>query len=1030
MPTMKKVFTVSSLLVAVFVSSIPAASGPPAVATYQAWVRALSEDSMEGRGLGTEGIARAAAWIEQRLREEGLRPAFGESYRQPFRIKTGVSLLEGNRLSSTISMSGAGAATGAIEGVGPDSWTPLGFSSAGAFEGDLVFAGYGIEAPPIGYQELDGLDLKGKVVLMLRYEPQERDDASPFDGRKPSRWSATRYKVHQARERGAAAVIFVTGPLQDEGSDKLPVLRNDGPESPAGIPVIQVKTSVAQKWLAVAPINLADFQKNVDRDLLPRSQPVRGVRVKGNVALESAWAEAENVAGILPGRGALASEIVVVGAHYDHLGMGGDRSMRPNEKAVHNGADDNASGVAAVLLAARRASELLADTPSRRTLVFALFSGEEVGLAGSAHMVENFPFPLERVVAMINLDMVGYLRDGKLAALGADSAAEWAGAIQRLAAPLGLEVTTGGDGYGPSDQTSFYAAQIPVVHFFTGSHDRYHTPDDDAEFINVDGGARIAELTAALAASIARGETTPAYARVAAAPAMQGDSRGYGAYLGTVPDYRAMTDTGGGVLISDVRPGGPADLAGLRGGDRIVRMAGTKIENLYDMTFALQDHKPGETVDVVVIREGSETILRATLGSRAERGQPPTAAPAAPPAAAAESHPAPAAAPRPLPILRPGPNVNPPEPGTAPAGVESPPPALSPHAMPPPAAAPRSDFYANRPGAAFEIRAGKPFEKRFEGERHLRDIRQLTFGGENAEAYFSPDGTKLTFQATREGMKCDQQFVLDLATGETTRISSGKGRTTCGYYDFPEGDRIIYASTESGGEECPPPPDFRQGYVWAVYDSFELWQADPDGSNPKRLTWNDSYDAEATWCHRGGKFVFTSMRDGDLDLYESDEAGNVRRLTSTPGYDGGAFYSPDCSEIVWRSDRPEGEALAEYRALLEKRMIRPGALEIFVMNADGSNVRQVTSNGAANFCPYFHPDGQRIIWASNVGESAREFDLWMVDKNGGEPERITTAEGFDGFPMWSPDGEWIVWASNRADPAARDTNLFIARWVE
>ncbi|HEU5163643.1 MAG TPA: peptidase M28, partial [Thermoanaerobaculia bacterium] len=233
-----------------------------------------------------------------------------------------------------------------------------------------------------------------------------------------------------------------------------------------------------------------------------------------------------------------------------------------------------------------------------------------------------------------------------------------------------------------------------------------------------------------------------------------------------------------------------------------------------------------------------------------------------------------------------------------------------------------------------------------------------------------------------------------------------------------------------GGDACPPPPDYRQGYVWAVYDTFDLWQANPDGTGRKRLVASPGYDAEATWCHRGGKFVFTSTRDGDLDLYESDEAGNVRRLTSTPGYDGGAFYSPDCSEIVWRSDRPEGAQLEEYRALLAKSMIRPGALEIFVMNADGTNVRQITKNGAANFCPYFHPDGKRIIWASNVGKSAREFDLWIVDKNGGEPERITTAEGFDGFPMWSPDGEWIVWASNRADPNARDTNLFIARWEE
>ncbi|HEY5609559.1 MAG TPA: peptidase M28, partial [Thermoanaerobaculia bacterium] len=184
-------------------------------------------------------------------------------------------------------------------------------------------------------------------------------------------------------------------------------------------------------------------------------------------------------------------------------------------------------------------------------------------------------------------------------------------------------------------------------------------------------------------------------------------------------------------------------------------------------------------------------------------------------------------------------------------------------------------------------------------------------------------------------------------------------------------------------------------------------------------------------CHRGGKLVFTSMRDGDLDLYEMNEAGDVRRLTNTVGYDGGAFYSPDCSEIVWRASRPTGEALADYKQLLGKSLIRPNVLEIFVMKSDGTNVRQITSNGAANFCPYFHPDGNRIIFSSNVNSaSGREFDLWLVDKRGGDPQRVTTAAGFDGFPQFSPDGQWIVWASNRANPEARQTNLFLARWIE
>ncbi|MEO8190304.1 MAG: M28 family peptidase [Acidobacteriota bacterium] len=925
-------------------------------------VATLAADDMEGRGLGTKGLDRAADWIESRLRALKLEPAFAGSYRQPFDVKIGVALEPGNALS----------------GVAEGDWSPLGFSSAGAFSGEIAFVGYGIEAAPLDYRELSGVDLKGKVALMLRYEPQEKDDASKFDGRRPSRWSAPRYKVLQARERGAVAVVFVDGPLQDEGKDKLPALRNDGPESPAGIPVLQVRLSVARKWLSGDGISLDAFQKSVDSDLKPRSTGATGVRLDGRVALRASYAKAANLAGVIPGRGALAKEVVVIGAHYDHLGYGGAGSMKPNTRAIHHGADDNASGTAAVLLAARKLTADLASQTNRRTVVFALFSGEEVGLAGSSWLVAHPPFPFENVKAMVNLDMVGALQNDELIVLGTESAKEWAAAIAPLGEEAGLKILGRGDGYGPSDQTSFYAKQVPVLHFFTGTHIRYHTPEDTADAINAAGGAKVIDFTARVGEALALGRVTPLYARSAAAPPMEGDRRGYGSYLGTVPDFKAMEATEGGVLLSDVRTGGPADLAGIRGGDRILAMAGTKIANLYDMTYALEDHKPGETIDVVVERGGEKKTLRATLGER--RAAPDQAG--------------------------------------APQAASSP--------------SPRASAGTTPASAAWSPRAGKPFEKSFDGERHLADVRQLTFGGENAEAYFSPDGRKVIYQATPRGASCDQEYVLDLSTGDSQRVSDGKGRTTCGYFRYPQGDRIVYSSTRGGGDACPPVPDRSKGYVWPIYDTYDIWTALPDGSSPRLLMKSPGYDAEATWNPMGGRIVFTSDRDGDLDLYEMDEEGkNVRRLTTTPGYDGGAFYSPDGSEIVWRASRPEGAELAEYRALLKQGLIRPTKLDIYAMKADGTKVRRLTDNGAANFCPLFTADGKKVMWSSNVGDpKGREFDLWMVDNQGGTPEKVTTAPGFDGFPHFSPDGKWIVWASNRADPASHETNLFIARWLE
>jgi len=316
-------------------------------------------------------------------------------------------------------------------------------------------------------------------------------------------------------------------------------------------------------------------------------------------------------------------------------------------------------------------------------------------------------------------------------------------------------------------------------------------------------------------------------------------------------------------------------------------------------------------------------------------------------------------------------------------------------------------------------------------EKHLRNIRQLTFAGENAEAYFSSDGKKLIFQSTRDGRECDQIYTMNIDGSDVKMVSTGEGRTTCSYF-FPGDKRILYSSTHLGAKQCPPRPDFSQGYVWAVYDTFDIFTANPDGSNLKQLTNTPGYDAETT-INRQGKLVFTSKRDGDLDIYTMDANGeNVKRLTNELGYDGGPFWSYDGKQIVYRAYHPQTEKeKADYTSLLKQNLIRPTVLDIWVMNADGSNKHQVTNLNKASFAPYFFPDGKRIIFSSNVADpKGRDFDLYMINVDGSGIERITYNNTFDGFPMFSPDGKKLVFASNRNAAKQGETNIFIADWVE
>jgi Tol biopolymer transport system component len=328
--------------------------------------------------------------------------------------------------------------------------------------------------------------------------------------------------------------------------------------------------------------------------------------------------------------------------------------------------------------------------------------------------------------------------------------------------------------------------------------------------------------------------------------------------------------------------------------------------------------------------------------------------------------------------------------------------------------------------AVSEPRIIKPYPR----ESHFSDLRMLTDGGENAEAYFSFGGDRLTFQTTRPPFGCDQIFVMGIDGSDAALASTGTGRTTCSFF-LPGDQRILYSSTHLGSPDCPQKPDFSHGYVWPIDPNYDIFTANPDGTGIMQLTDSPGYDAEATVSPLGDRIVFTSTRHGDLDIYSMNIDGtDVVRLTDQIGYDGGPFFSPDGTRIVYRARLPsDPQEVADYQSLLADGLIRPSKLEVWVMDADGKNKQRVTDLGAASFGPFFHPSGGRIIFSSNYGDpSGREFELFMVNLDGSSLEQITFSEGFDGFPMWSPDGSTFVFCSNRHNSNDGETNVFVTTW--
>ena len=326
---------------------------------------------------------------------------------------------------------------------------------------------------------------------------------------------------------------------------------------------------------------------------------------------------------------------------------------------------------------------------------------------------------------------------------------------------------------------------------------------------------------------------------------------------------------------------------------------------------------------------------------------------------------------------------------------------------------------------------------RYPDEKHLRNIKQLTFGGDNAEAYWSFDGSRLTFQSTSEqlGTACDQIFYMDPFRNTTPKmISTGKGRTTCSYF-LPGDTTVVYASTHQGNEACPPVPERRSDgkYVWPIYPDFDIYVTDLDGRIVSQLTNEPGYDAEATVSPQGDKIVFTSLRSGDLELYTMNiDGSDVRQITNTLGYDGGAFFSPDGTKLIFRASRPiTEEEIKVYKDLLSEGLVMPTQMELFICNVDGSDLRQITKLGKANWCPFFHPSGEKVIFASNhETERGFPFNLYLINVDGTGLERVSHDSTFDAFPMFSPDGKFLVFSSNRNNGGQRDTNLFYAEWVE
>jgi Peptidase family M28/PDZ domain/PA domain len=574
-------------------------------ARYLADIKALTTPAMEGRGAGTRGIARAADLIEQRYRSLGLQPAGTKGYFQPFTLITGAKLIGDNRLEAE---NGGSKEELKLN----QDFVPFSFSSSGKIAAPAVFAGYGATAPEFGYDDYAHLEVKDKIVVILRFEPAGFAAKSPHGGLSEHAQLIT--KAINARNHGAKAVILVNGKLGDGEQDALTRFGSvNGPEN-AGIVIVQAKNAAANAWFAAAGKTLAGEQNQINSSTAPASFAFpENLRISLDVNVESTRATVSNVLAYLPGK---TDEYIIIGAHYDHLGYGNVDSLAPSQIGqVHPGADDNASGTAGVLELARLFAPMKGQLT--RGILFCSFAGEELGLLGSAHWVQEPTLPLAKAVDMINMDMIGRIKDGKVYIGGVGTGATFQNLLdqEKGKSPFTFEFSEGG--YGASDHTSFVAKKIPVLFFFSGLHTDYHKPSDTWEKIDAPDAAKLLDFVDDVALKLDSAPTRTAFVSVAedrqAAQASSGGGGGYGPYFGSVPDFGQETD---GVKFSDVRPGSPAAKAGFKPGDVLVQFGAMPIHNLYDFTDALRRSKVGDVVDVKVLREGKPVSAQVKLEQR------------------------------------------------------------------------------------------------------------------------------------------------------------------------------------------------------------------------------------------------------------------------------------------------------------------------------------------------------------------------------------------------------------------------------